>query len=178
MNLGTKWSGKLGECDKETSFHILDYFFENGGNFIDTANNYQDGENEIWLGEWMEERKCRDQIVLATKFTCPLFPLEDEASVRTNMAGNHKKSLRVSLETSLKKLRTGYVDLLYVHWWDFTTSIAEVMLALNQMVVAGKVLYLGISDTPAWVVSRANEYARQKGLTPFCVYQGYWNAGM
>ena len=176
MNFGDAYSGHLGECSKQTSFEILDYFFENGGNFIDTANNYQAGENEVWLGEWMESRQNRDEIVLATKFTSPC----SSASVMTksNYMGNHSKSLRVSLEASLKKLQTSYVDLLYIHWWDFTTSVPEIMRSLHHVVASGKVLYLGISDTPAWVVSKANEYARQQGLTPFSVYQGLWNAAV
>lgn len=176
MNFGDAWSEVLGECSKETAFEMLDYFFENGGNFIDTANNYQMEESEKWLGEWMETRQNRDQIVLATKFTTP-YPSEP-VKLKQNYAGNHSKSLRVSLEASLKKLQTTYIDLLYIHWWDYTTSIPEVMHALHNVVTSGKVLYLGISDTPAWIVSKANEYARQKGLTPFSVYQGYWSAAV
>ncbi|KAK9427601.1 NADP-dependent oxidoreductase domain-containing protein [Lipomyces doorenjongii] len=84
--------------------------------------------------------------------------------------------MHLSLEASLKKLQTSYIDIFYVHWWDFTTSIPELMKSLNRMIDAGKVLYLGISDTPAWVVSKANEYARSHGLTQFCVYQGKWSA--
>ena len=177
LNFGEAWSKKLGECNKETSIGILDYFFENGGNFIDTSNNYQDGENEEWLGEWIESRQNRDQLVLATKFTSSCYP-STATMIKSNYAGNHSKSLRVSLETSLKKLRTSYIDLLYIHWWDFTTSVPEIMYSLHYMVASGKVLYLGISDTPAWIVSRANEYARQKGLTQFSVYQGHWSAAM
>ena len=176
MNFGEAWSGLLGECNKETSFAMLDYFFENGGNFIDTANSYQDEENEKWLGEWMESRRNRDQIVLATKFTSP-YPSEP-VTIKSNYLGNSSKSLRVSLEASLKKLQTTYVDLLYLHWWDFTTSIPELMKVLHQVVASGKVLYLGISNTPAWIVSKANEYARQQGLTQFSVYQGLWNASV
>ena len=155
---------------------MLDYFFENGGNFIDTANNYQNEETEKWLGEWMQSRNNRDQIVLATKFTTA-YPSQS-VNIKTNYAGNHSKSLRVSLEASLKKLQTDYIDLLYLHWWDFTTSIPEIMQSLHHLVASGKVLYLGISDTPAWIVSKANEYARQQGLTQFSVYQGYWSAAV
>ena len=179
MNFGDAWSEFMGQCDKSQSFAMLDYFYENGGNFIDTANNYQGEESEVWIGEWMKEKKIRDELVIATKFTT-MFPatVTGEKHIRSNYAGNHAKSLRVSLEASLQKLQTSYIDLLYVHWWDFTTSIPELMHALHNVVTAGKVLYLGISDTPAWVVSKANEYARQKGLTPFVVYQGLWNASM
>lgn len=89
--------------------------------------------------------------------------------IGVNYMGNSKKSLRVTLDAALKRLRTDYVDLLYVHWWDHSTNIAELMLSLNDMVKLGKVLYLGISDTPAWVVSQANEYARQNGLAQFVI---------
>ena len=176
MNFGDAWSELIGECSKETSFELLDHFFENGGNFIDTANNYQMEETEIWLGEWMGSRQNRDQIVLATKFTSPYTSAP--VKLKQNYTGNHSKSLHISLEASLKKLQTSYIDLLYIHWWDYTTSIPEVMHALHHVVASGKVLYLGISDTPAWIVSKANEYARQKGLTQFSVYQGYWNAAV
>ncbi|KAF2690457.1 aryl-alcohol dehydrogenase-like protein [Lentithecium fluviatile CBS 122367] len=177
MNFGDAWEKGMGKCDKDTTFAILDYFHEQGGNFIDTANNYQNEESETWIGEWMSSRKVRDEIVLATKFTT-CYPPNNEKSPRqrTNYAGNSAKSLHVSLEASLKKLQTDYIDLLYVHWWDFTTSIPELMQSLNHMVQRGKVLYLGVSDTPAWVVSKANQYARDHGLRPFSVYQGLWSA--
>ncbi|KAL8802255.1 MAG: hypothetical protein Q9223_005915 [Gallowayella weberi] len=175
MNFGDAYQQYLGACDKKTSFGILDYFYENGGNFIDTANNYQEGQSETWIGEWMADRKNRDEMVIATKFTTG-EGLRPGAGIRVNLQGNHAKSLKVSLEASLKKLQTTYIDLLYVHWWDFTTSIPELMQSLHHLVVAGKVLYLGISDTPAWVVTKANQYARDHALTQFSVYQGRWNA--
>jgi aryl-alcohol dehydrogenase-like predicted oxidoreductase len=96
-------------------------------------------------------------MVIATKFTTTFPGHETKPRMAANHAGNSTKSLRVSLEASLKKLGTDYIDLLYVHWWDFTTSIPELMQSLNQVVASGKVLYLGVSDTPAWVVSKANE---------------------
>ncbi|KAF4539026.1 Norsolorinic acid reductase [Lasiodiplodia theobromae] len=176
MNFGTAWEKMMGKCDKKTTYEILDFFFESGGNFIDTANNYQGEESEEWLGDWMEERKNRDQIVLATKFTT-FFPSgKGGEKINSNFQGNHSKSLRVSTEASLRKLKTSYIDLLYVHWWDFSTSIPELMQSLHHLVAAGKILYLGISDTPAWVVSMANQYARDHALTPFSVYQGKWSA--
>ena len=127
----------------------------------------------------MKERGNRDEMVIATKFTS-YYPLKrnDSIKVRANYQGQHAKSLHMSLEASLKKLQTNYIDLvyivissanfpvgsyfadsikLYVHYWDFSTSIQEVMQSLNHVVASGKVLYLGISDTPAWVVSKANE---------------------
>jgi len=176
MNFGEAWKDVMGACDKKTTFEILDYFYESGGNFIDTANNYQAEESEIWIGEWMKERNNRDQMVIATKFTTCFRAGHHDKEIIINSTGNGTKSLHLSLEASLKKLQTSYIDLLYVHWWDFTCSIPELMQSLNTVVAQGKVLYLGISDTPAWVVSKANEYARQNGLRQFSVYQGRWSA--
>ncbi|KAL8875249.1 MAG: hypothetical protein Q9198_006365 [Flavoplaca austrocitrina] len=175
MNFGDAWKQFMGECSKETVFSILDYFHSSGGNFVDTSNNYQHEQSETWIGEWMASRKVRDEMVVATKFTTGVG-FREGAGIKVNNQGNHSKSLKVSLNASLRKLQTDYIDLLYVHWWDFTTSIPELMQSLHHMVVAGKVLYLGISDTPAWVVSKANQYARDHALTQFSVYQGRWNA--
>jgi aryl-alcohol dehydrogenase-like predicted oxidoreductase len=86
------------------------------------------------------------------------------------------KSMHLSVAKSLEKLQTSYIDILYLHWWDFTTSVEEVMIGLNVLITSGKVLYLGVSDTPAWIVVKANEYARAHGLRPSSVYQGKWNA--
>lgn len=156
---------------------MLDFFHEQGGNFIDTANNYQNEESETWIGEWMAERGVRDQMVIATKYTSPWQTRRGHDQViQANYVGNNSKSLHVSVRDSLRKLRTDYIDVLYVHWWDFSTSIHEVMQSLNDLVQAGKVLYLGISDTPAWLVSKANEYARAHGMRQFVVYQGRWSA--
>lgn len=105
----------------------------------------------------MKERGVRDQMVVATKFTTCYPDPANAPRLKTNYAGNSTKSLRLSLEASLKKLQTDYIDVLYVHWWDFTTSVPELMQSLNAVVNSGKVLYLGVSDTPAWVVSKANE---------------------
>ncbi|KAF8854214.1 Aldo/keto reductase [Acephala macrosclerotiorum] len=176
MNFGDAWEEFMGKCDKKTTFEILDYFYDNGGNFIDTANNYQDEQSEQWIGEWVKKRGNRDQMVIATKFTTCYRTAHGDKETIINTTGNGTKSLRLSLEASLAKLQTSYIDLLYVHWWDFTCSIPELMQSLNTMVQQGKVLYLGISDTPAYIVSKANEYARQNGLRQFSVYQGRWSA--
>lgn len=180
MNFGNAWEGFMGKCDKKDTFAMLDYFYENGGNFIDTANIYQGEESETWIGEWMAKRGNRDELVLATKFTS-YYPGDERnknIGIRSNFQGNHAKSLKLSLQASLKKLQTEYIDLLYLHWWDFSTSIPELMNSLHHLVASGKVIYLGISDTPAWIVSKANQYARDHGLTQFSVYQGYWNAAL
>ncbi|KAI1192251.1 aldo/keto reductase [Nemania serpens] len=179
MNFGNAWKKHMGACDQNTVNQILDFFHAQGGNFIDTANNYQDEESEMWIGEWMKSRGVRDQMVIATKYTTNYQSRTSGVyndDILINFQGNGTKSLHVSVNRSLQKLQTDYIDLLYVHWWDFSTSIPEVMQSLNQLVLAGKVLYLGVSDTPAWVVSKANEYARNHGLRQFSVYQGRWSA--
>ncbi|KIW62095.1 hypothetical protein PV05_02146 [Exophiala xenobiotica] len=175
MSIGDAWSGFMGSMSKEQSFKLLDAFYEAGGNFIDTANNYQNEQSEKWIGEWMTTKKNRDLMVIATKYTTAYRTYELGAGKTVNYSGNHKKSLHLSVNDSLKKLQTDYIDLLYVHWWDWTTSIEEIMDSLHILVEQGKVLYLGISDTPAWIVSAANTYARSHGKTPFSVYQGRWN---
>jgi aryl-alcohol dehydrogenase-like predicted oxidoreductase len=161
--------------DKAQSYKLLDAYVAAGGNFIDTANGYQDEQSETWLGEWITERGIRDQLVLATKYTSDYRSHADGKGKVPNCTGNHRKSLHVSVRDSLKKLQTDYIDLLYVHWWDYTTSIKEVMDSLHFFVQQGKVLYLGASDMPAWVVSAANTYAIDNGKTPFSVYQGRWS---
>ncbi|RAL12305.1 norsolorinic acid reductase [Aspergillus homomorphus CBS 101889] len=160
----------------KTTESILDYFYSEGGNFLDTSNNYQAEESERWIGEWMKKRGVRDQMLVATKFSTNFHAGRGDKEIIVNFSGNGTKSLHTSVHASLEKLQTTYIDLLYVHWWDFATSIPELMQSLNHLVAAGKVLFLGVSDTSAWVVSKANEYARNHGLRPFSVYQGRWNA--
>ena len=176
MSLGKAWEGMLGSMDKKAAFELLDAFVAAGGNFIDTANNYQDDESELWIGEWMKERGNRDEMVIATKYTTNYVGHKKGKGLGSvNSSGNHKRSLHVSLRDSLKKLDTEWIDILYVHWWDWTTSIEELMDSLDAVVKQGKVLYLGISDTPAYIVSAANTYARATGKTQFSIYQGRWN---
>lgn len=176
MSFGTAWSQMMGSVDKKQTFEILDYFYEQGGNFVDTANGYQNEQSETWIGEWMSERNCRDEMVIATKFTTGYRSYEGTKIIQSNFGGNHAKSLKHSVDASLKKLKTDYIDLLWLHWWDYSTSVEEVMYALNDVVTSGKVIYLGISDTPAWIVAKANEFARSHHLRPFVVYQGRWSA--
>ncbi|KAJ7580164.1 NADP-dependent oxidoreductase domain-containing protein [Mycena floridula] len=175
-NIGDKWHEfGMGSMDKEGSFTLLDTFFEAGGNFIDTASSYQEGTSEEFIGEWAEVRGIRDQLTIATKYTTGFQRANSSIAVKSVYAGNNVKSMHLSVEASLKRLRTTYIDILYVHWWDYTTGVEEVMNGLHTLVSQGKVLYLGISDTPAWIVSKANQYARDHGRTPFCIYQGKWN---
>jgi aryl-alcohol dehydrogenase-like predicted oxidoreductase len=144
----------LPECRR-----MLDLYAEAGGNMIDTAINYRDGASEEFLGELLAGR--RESFVLGTKYTV------SRDRTDPNAAGNHRKNLRASLETSLRRLRTDYLDVYWVHMWDRDTPLEETMRALDDAVQAGKVLYVGISDTPAWVVARANTLAQWHGWSPF-----------
>ncbi|KAF7291813.1 Aldo-ket-red domain-containing protein [Mycena chlorophos] len=177
-NIGDKWASMgWGAMDKESSFKLLDAYVENGGNFIDTANGYQDETSEAFIGEWMETRGIRDQLVVATKLQYSSNFKRGQSGFlnQASYSGNNLKSMTISVEASLKKLRTSYIDLFYAHYWDWDASVEEVMNGLHNLVVQGKVLYLGISDAPAWVVAQANQYAKDHGKTPFAVYQGRWN---
>jgi aryl-alcohol dehydrogenase-like predicted oxidoreductase len=151
---GWGWGAPIGECRK-----MLDAYAEAGGNVVDTANRYTEGESERIVGELLGAG--RDRFVVMTKYTVTVDGTDPNAS------GNHRKSLVRSLEQSLARLRTDYIDLLWVHIWDPLTPAEETMRALDDVVRAGKVLYVGISDTPAWVISRANTLADWRGWTPF-----------
>ena len=112
----------MGSMNKEQSFKLLDAFYDAGGNFIDTANNYQNEESETWIGEWMDKKGIRDQMVVATKYTTGYTQHslgKDSHSI--NFLGNHKKSMHLSLRDSLRKLKTDYIDILYLHWWDHSS---------------------------------------------------------
>jgi len=145
--------------DKEESRKVYDAFREAGGNFIDTANVYNRGTSETFLGEFMHGD--RDRIVLATKFTGPM------RSRDVNAAGNSRKNMMDSVHASLKRLNTDYIDLYWAHAWDPLTPTEELMRGMDDLVSQGKVLYVGISDTPAWVVSKANTIADLRGWSQF-----------
>ena len=153
------WGAPKGESKK-----MFDLFAEAGGNFIDTANNYTNGTSEKFVGEFVKAD--RDHFVIATKYTL------SERSTDPNFGGNHRKNMRRSIEGSLRRLDTDHIDLLWLHMWDGMTPVEEVMRALDDLVRDGKVLYVGISDTPAWVVSQANTLADLRGWTSFVAYQG------
>jgi len=159
MMFGEEW-GPIG-ANKDESKKIFDAFLNAGGNFIDTANSYMAGTSEKFLGDFISSR--RKSLVIASKYT--LF----EPGCKDDLVrcGNNRKNMVQSLEASLKRLKTDYVDLYWVHAWDFLTPVEEVMRGLDDMVRAGKILYIGISDTPAWIVSRANTIAEFKGWTQF-----------
>ncbi|KAK4493604.1 hypothetical protein PRZ48_015271 [Zasmidium cellare] len=176
LSLGNAWSATYGRNEEPEK--LLDAYISLGGNFLDISNADHAEETEKIVGEWMQKRNNRDQMVIATKYTAG-YKKHDRANVplQSNYAGNSAKSLHISVRDSLQKLATEYIDLLYVQWWDFATSVEEVMRHLHALVMDRQVLYLGISNAPAWVVVKANMFARTNGLTPFSVYQGKWNAG-
>lgn len=152
MTFGEDWDIGTG---KESSRKIFNAFVEAGGNFIDTANRYTEGTSETMLGEFIASK--RSEIVLATKYS--LFNKRGEV----NGTGNNRKNMVTSLEKSLKRLNTDYVDLFYLHAWDGMTPLEEIMRAFDDLITAGKVLYIGFSDTPAWIVSRADTMAELRG---------------
>jgi aryl-alcohol dehydrogenase-like predicted oxidoreductase len=156
MSFGEQWG--FG-ADEATSHRVLDAFAEAGGNFVDTANKYHGGQTEQFVGSWLAGR--RDRMVVATKYTLAMDHSDP------NTAGNHRKNLVRSVEHSLRRLGTDYIDLLWVHAWDDYTPYEETMRALDDLVRAGKVLYVGVSDTPAWVVSAANVTAELRGWSSF-----------
>ncbi|HSE84204.1 MAG TPA: aldo/keto reductase [Thermodesulfobacteriota bacterium] len=160
MTFGEEWGWG---ASKEESRKMYEAFREAGGNFIDTANIYTEGTSERYVGEFIASE--RDQIVLATKYSNSMRRGD------VNAGGNHRKSLVQALDASLKRLKTDYVDLYWVHVWDYMTPVEEVMRALDDMVRAGKVLYIAISDAPAWIISQANTIAELKGWTPFVALQ-------
>ena len=165
MTFGTDWGwgADEGECRQ-----IVDAYRAAGGNFLDTASNYTNGASERIVGEFTEGD--RDRWVIATKYTLTLDPDDP------NAGGNHRKSLVRALEQSLRRLRTDYVDLLWLHMRDATTPIEEAVRALDDQVRLGKVLYVGISDSPAWVISRANAIAELRGWSPFVAVQVPYSA--
>jgi aryl-alcohol dehydrogenase-like predicted oxidoreductase len=148
---------------KEESRKVYDAFLEAGGNFIDTANLYTKGTSESFLGEFMAGH--REQVVVATKYTNSI-PRNDP-----NAAGNHRKNMMQSVEASLKRLRTDYIDLYLLHIWDQLTPIEEVMRGFDDLVRQGKILYPGVSDMPAWLVAKANTLAELRNWTPFISLQ-------
>jgi aryl-alcohol dehydrogenase-like predicted oxidoreductase len=164
MTFGEDWGWG---ADKDTSKQIFDAYAKAGGNFIDTANRYTNGTSEKYVGEFVAAD--RDHFVVATKYT--LWDRRDDP----NFSGNHRKNMMRSVEGSLKRLHTGYIDLLWVHAWDFLTPVEEVLRGLDDLVRAGKVHYIGVSDTPAWIVAQANTLADLRGWSRFVGLQIRYN---
>lgn len=151
-------------ADKETSFSIIDGFADAGGNFLDTANLYKAGTSEKIIGEYLANHD-RDYFVVATKYS-----LKDNTT-NPNASGNNRKNMMRSVEESLKRLKTDFIDVLYLHIWDDLTPIDEVLRGLDDLVKQGKVNYIAISDTPAWVVASGNTMAELIGWSRFVALQ-------
>ncbi|WP_454197293.1 aldo/keto reductase [Nocardia sp. Marseille-Q1738] len=164
MTFGTEWGWG---ADKDEARRIFDHYVGRGGNFIDTASQYTNGTAEEWLGEFAGAE--RESLVLATKYSA-VRRLTDP-----NSGGNHRKSMVASVEASLRRLRTDYVDLLYLHLWDGLTPADEIVRAMDDLVRAGKVLYVGVSDTPAWQVARMQTIAELRGWSPLIALQIEYN---
>ena len=167
MTFGEDWGSMLPGASKEEAKKIFDLFVSKGGNFIDTANVYQNGTSEKYVGEFISSE--RERFVVATKYTLATNPDDPNAS------GNHRKNLVQSVDASLKRLNTHYIDLLWVHMWDPMTPIEEVMRSLDDLIRSGKILYIGISDVPAWVVSNANAIADLRSWSSFIGLQIMYN---
>ncbi len=166
LSLGTMGFGTEAGwgADKATSFDIIDAYAAAGGNFLDTANIYKLGTSEKIIGEYLANHD-RDHFVVATKYT-----LKDNTT-NVNASGNNRKNMMRSVEESLKRLGTDFIDLLYLHIWDDLTPIDEVLRGLDDLVRQGKVNYIGISDTPAWVVAKGNTLAELMGWSQFVALQ-------
>ncbi|TQV70878.1 aldo/keto reductase [Aliikangiella marina] len=164
MSFGQDWG--FG-ADEKTSRQIMDVFKAAGGNFIDTADKYHNGETEAYIGRWLQND--RDRMVVATKYTLSMDHTDPNAS------GNQRKNMMRAVEGSLKRLNTDYIDLLWVHAYDDDTPYQETMRALDDLVSQGKINYIGISDTPAWVVSASNTLAELRGWTQFIGIQAEYN---
>jgi aryl-alcohol dehydrogenase-like predicted oxidoreductase len=156
MTFGEEWGWGAA---RDEAKKIYDAYREAGGNFIDTANLYTNGASERLVGEFMEGH--REEIVLATKYTNGL-PGKDP-----NAAGNQRKNMMQAVEASLKRLKTDYIDLYWLHIWDKITPVEEVMRGFDDLVRQGKILYAGVSDAPAWWVAQANTLATLRGWSPF-----------
>jgi aryl-alcohol dehydrogenase-like predicted oxidoreductase len=156
MTFGEEWGWG---APKDEARKIYDVYRAAGGNFIDTANVYTNGTSETFVGEFMRDH--RQEVVLATKYT------NAAAGNDSNAAGNHRKSMVQALEASLRRLKTDYIDLYWLHIWDQMTPVEEVMRAFDDLVRQGKVLYTGVSDAPAWWIAQANTMADLRGWTKF-----------
>ncbi|MER5551528.1 aldo/keto reductase [Streptomyces sp. NPDC002793] len=161
---GTEWGWGAGQDEARKLF---DLYVERGGNFIDTANTYTDGSSERLLGEFTRDN--RESLVLATKYTTLRRPGDP------NSGGSHRKSLFASVEASLRQLGTDYIDLLYLHVWDFSTPVEEILRGMDDLVRQGKVLYVAISNAPAWQVSRMQAIADLRAWSPLVALQIEYN---
>jgi len=154
MTFGTEWGWG---SEEEVARAVFNNYVEAGGNFVDTANVYTEGHSEELLGKFIADRGLRNRLVLATKFTFNPQPGDP------NAGGNGRKNIFRSVEDSLARLKTDYIDLYWLHAWDTVTPVEEVVSTLNDLVRAGKIRHYGFSDTPAWYVARAKTIAEKEG---------------
>ena len=162
MTFGEDWGWGAA---KEEACKIYDTYREAGGNFIDTANIYTNGSSEKLVGEFIAGH--RGEVVLATKYTNAVVGFSGKPGTDANAGGNQRKNMVQAVEASLKRLGTEYIDLYWLHVWDQITPVEEIMRAFDDLVRAGKVLYIGISDAPAWVVAKSNTLAELRGWTRY-----------
>jgi aryl-alcohol dehydrogenase-like predicted oxidoreductase len=163
MTFGEDWGWG---ASPETSEAILAEYLDRGGNVVDTANIYTNGHSEKIVGDFFAARPgLRERVVLSTKFFANLHPGDP------NGGGGGRKALIAQLEESLRRLRTDYVDLYWLHNWDRRAPIDETLRALDDLVAAGKVRYVGLSDLPAWVAAQAQTIAYFRGWTPITALQ-------
>jgi aryl-alcohol dehydrogenase-like predicted oxidoreductase len=163
MTFGEDWGWG---ASPETSEAILAEYLDRGGNVVDTANLYTNGHSEKIVGDFFAARSgLRERVVLSTKFFGNLYPGDP------NGGGGGRKALIAQLEQSLRRLRTEYVDLYWLHNWDRRAPIEETLRALDDLVTAGKVRYVGLSDLPAWVSAQAHTIAHFRGWTPITALQ-------
>ena len=152
MTFGTEWGWG---SEEDVARSVFNSYIDAGGNFLDTANVYTEGRSEDLVGKFIDERGLREQVVLATKFTFNPQP------GNPNAGGNGRKNIYRSVEDSLRRLKTDYIDLYWLHAWDTVTPVEEVVSTLNDLIRTGKIRYYGFSDTPAWYVARAKTIAEQ-----------------
>jgi len=162
MTFGEDWGWGAPVAESEA---LLSRFIERGGNFIDTANGYTKGHSEAIIGDFFARSGRRDRAVIATKFSTNMYVGDP------NGGGASRKTIIESCEQSLRRLKTDYIDLYWMHFWDPNTPIDETMRALDDLVRAGKVRYIGVSDTPAWKVAQAQVLAQFHGWSPFAGLQ-------
>jgi aryl-alcohol dehydrogenase-like predicted oxidoreductase len=164
MTFGLDWGWG---AEQDEARRIFDAYVDRGGNFVDTANAYTNGSSERLVGEFAQGK--RGRLVISTKYTMATRPGDP------NSGGNHRKSMIASVEESLRRLKSDYIDLLYVHQWDGLTPVEEILRGLDDLVRQGKVLYLGLSDIPAWQASRMQAIADLRGWTPFVALQSEYS---
>jgi len=159
---GSEWGTDDAEAEK-----MFNLYVDRGGNFLDTANYYSNGGSERVVAKLVRDQ--RHRFVIATKYSLTMNPADP------NAGGNHRKNMLRSVEDSLRRLETDYIDLLYLHMWDSHTPVEEVLRAFDDLVRAGKVLYVGLSDIPAWQAARMQAIADVRGWSPVVALQIQYN---